>query len=254
MNASAPLLGKQYACPQCHKVATATPSKPPAFLYCESCGRRFLCHVSAARRLALVVLLVSALLIAADTSIAIVVLHFGLFSKLILYIVVGAVAAGAIVLTAGGVKVLIAVRESRIHTLPLSAEFTASKEGDLALLQEAFKHGAAVNGKSSDGTTCLQYAAQFGHEAVVAELLTRGADPNIPSQRSYPILEAATNGHVGVVRLLLSHGARSGQEMAIKEPTPTRPAGVRVNAITLAALRGHADVIKCLIDAGLDPN
>jgi hypothetical protein len=58
----------------------------------------------------------------------------------------------------------------------------------------------------------IHIAAQKGHERIVRVLLERGnIDPNITdSDGRSPIFHAAVGGHNGVVRLLLSNGARVG--------------------------------------------
>jgi ankyrin repeat protein len=55
----------------------------------------------------------------------------------------------------------------------------------------------------------LMHAAEAGDAALVAYHLTQGVDPNYqhPEYLTTPLIEAARQGHLEVVRELLSHGA-----------------------------------------------
>ncbi|KAJ7706684.1 ankyrin repeat-containing domain protein [Mycena rosella] len=73
------------------------------------------------------------------------------------------------------------------------------------------EHGAEVDmlgGMGGRGTTALQLASGWGHEAVVRLLITNGADVNLQGGYYGTALRAASaKGHVGVARILLQKGA-----------------------------------------------
>jgi ankyrin repeat protein len=64
--------------------------------------------------------------------------------------------------------------------------------------------GADPNQAECDGSVPLEWAARGMHHGTAVALLEAGADPNHPSA---PLVIAADRGSVGLVRLLLAHGA-----------------------------------------------
>jgi uncharacterized protein len=133
-----------------------------------------------------------------------------------------------------------------------------------------------VNGRSSDGSTALLWAAHWNDLATAGLLAAAGADANAANDfRMTPLSEACTNGNAALVRLLLKSGAnpntaiatgeaplmtcaRSGSADAVrllveygaainaKEPTQNQ------TALMWAAAERHPDVVKALIDAHAD--
>jgi uncharacterized protein len=89
--------------------------------------------------------------------------------------------------------------------------YDAAAVGDAARAQELLAlEPDSVNRWSPDGFTALHLAAFFGHAAVAAELLGRGADVGAVAKnpiRVQPLHSAAAGGHNTVARLLLEHGA-----------------------------------------------
>ena len=59
-----------------------------------------------------------------------------------------------------------------------TAIIAASEGGNEALVQELVKRGAEVNARREGGWDALMLASAYGHTAVVAVLLNHGADPN----------------------------------------------------------------------------
>ena len=94
------------------------------------------------------------------------------------------------------------------------------------------------------GRTPLMLASNGGHEAVVCELIARGADVNAivadgnVGDNALPL--AAKGGHPIVLKLLIEAGADLAQYGG--------------NAISLAAVDGHVDAIRVLVEAGVEPD
>jgi ankyrin repeat protein len=90
--------------------------------------------------------------------------------------------------------------------------------------------------------TALHYAAEWGHEEVVAFLLGQGADA---SSRTYEGASALTlafgKGHLGVVSLLLHHMGPAGLEAR---------GGDGGTVLHWAASRGHEETVGFLLSQG----
>ena len=67
--------------------------------------------------------------------------------------------------------------------------------------------GADVDLASVDGATALMGASAGGFCAIAKQLLEKGADVNALCSPGTALHDAARNGHLDVVRLLLAHGA-----------------------------------------------
>ena len=92
--------------------------------------------------------------------------------------------------------------------------------------------------------TLLDAAEAGDREAALRLLSARGTDPNKPGpDGTTPIMYAASNGDVELVRALLKAGANA----KLKNQFGT-------TAITEAAIIGSAPVIDALLKAGADPN
>ena len=118
--------------------------------------------------------------------------------------------------------------------------------GRLDAMKKALDTGeGAVEDCSADGFTPLHYAAFFGHEQVVAELLERGADANAPSlnaMKVQPLHSAAAIQAVSICRRLLEAGA---------DPNASQELGY--TPLMSAALRGNAELVELLLAHGADP-
>jgi len=124
----------------------------------------------------------------------------------------------------------------------IPALMTAVLYGDARLVEILLKRGADANAKGPGGATALMWAA---HDAAkVQTLLAHGADVNAKpeSERTALLVAASYPRSVNAVRLLLERGAdlhaqdRSG-----------------ATALSLAARSADVDVVRFLVERGLDP-
>jgi uncharacterized protein len=112
---------------------------------------------------------------------------------------------------------------------------------DVAMLEVLLERGADVNLVNNDGATALMRAA--GDYDKVKLLLDRGANVDAKSNLGRTPLLIAANfpGNVKTVKLLLDRGAN------IKDQDPFGD-----TCLTAASKRGDVEMVKALIDAGVD--
>lgn len=120
-----------------------------------------------------------------------------------------------------------------------------SRHGEVVSL--LLERGAEPEHKDKDGMTPLLLASYEGHEEVVELLLEAGADVD-ESAGAYPsaitpLLAAASMGHAGTVNRLLFWGA-----------VVDSIDGEGRTALCLAAAKGSVEVVRALLDRGLDEN
>ena len=112
--------------------------------------------------------------------------------------------------------------------------------------------GAEVNAKDEDSETPLHEAASKGHLDVVKALLAKGAE--VDAKNKYgktPLLFAAWHDHLDVVKALLSKGAE------VNAKTKDGSAcwfGCGWTPLHYAAKYGHLDVVNVLLAHGADTN
>lgn len=95
---------------------------------------------------------------------------------------------------------------------------------------------------STHGFTALGIASHFNKEDIVRFLLTRKADPNIPSQNGYqvyPLHTALSNNDSGISKLLIEAGA----EVNVRQFGGLTP-------LHFAAQHGNIDLIIILLEQG----
>lgn len=147
---------------------------------------------------------------------------------------------------------------------PLEIELVkASARGDEAQVQNLLRQGAHPNALIG-GTLALTTAASHGYLPIVRLLLESGAnvnyasvgfvqapnpDPNFPSDGGHfvggqtALFVAAGNGHVEIIKLLLSKGADVTAE-SVEGNTP----------LVWGAFQGQAEAVRLLLDAGAEPD
>ncbi|XP_078716950.1 caskin-1-like isoform X1 [Lampetra fluviatilis] len=128
------------------------------------------------------------------------------------------------------------------------AAWQGKAEPSLLLLRA----GASVNAQSDEGEIPLHLSAQHGHHQVSEMLLQHQSNACIVnSANKTPLDMACEFGRVKVAQLLLSSNMCSalleGKSSDITEPNSTTP-------LHLAAKNGHKDIIRLLLNAGIDIN
>ena len=83
----------------------------------------------------------------------------------------------------------------------------ACYEGDLERVRQLIQYGQDVN-SDRYGTTPLMWAAVWGQDQVVRELIRAGADVNEMNNKKQTVLHRASScGHSSVVKTLAEAGA-----------------------------------------------
>jgi ankyrin repeat protein len=118
--------------------------------------------------------------------------------------------------------------------------FRAIRDGDVPGCAALLRNGVDHDARDETGATALMHAAAVAPGAIVRQLLDAGADPNLADRAGATALMWATHD-AERVRLLLAAGANVNA-MRSDGVTP----------LITAAIRGRADVMRLLIDAGAD--
>jgi ankyrin repeat protein len=133
----------------------------------------------------------------------------------------------------------------RLGAMPLAH---AARAGQRALVELFLAKGAQIDARDIAGSTALRVAAENERQATVALLLANGANPNLPGRSGLtPLAAAAFKGNDRIVEQLLSQTADPAGRA---DPNVVDATGKA--AITYAAARGFADIVRRLLDAGVD--
>ncbi|GJL97904.1 MAG: hypothetical protein DHS20C06_17210 [Hyphobacterium sp.] len=131
------------------------------------------------------------------------------------------------------------------------------REGDSVLLRAVAANmprvvtrlvqiGHDPNTRNADGNTVLLLAVNEGQSSVISALVDGGADPSLVGAAGGNALHlAALNGQARNVALFLQAGANANQRMSGGNRTHT--------PLALAAMRGHMEAVRTLVEAGADP-
>jgi hypothetical protein len=117
----------------------------------------------------------------------------------------------------------------------------AIEEGDLATVDRLLADKPELLHLTAMGS-CLHIAAAEGKLPVVERFVDLGADINQAIEiEGTPLEQAASGGHLDVVKYLVKRGA----SLAVPHPD--------FNPLYSAIYEGHTDVVRFLLSAGLDP-
>jgi len=118
----------------------------------------------------------------------------------------------------------------------ITALMAASKYGRLDVVNKLLEQKVNVDAHDKQGVTALMLAAENNHVEIVQLLLKKNADPNVEDQTGWTaLMKAVYQGSTGCTEAL---AARSRQEVN--------------RALLVAALTGHREIAKILIDNGAE--
>ena len=113
---------------------------------------------------------------------------------------------------------------------------------DPLIVDALFQKDVSVNARSHQGVTALMFAASKDSVAVVASLLSEGADLEMTDAEGWSaLLHASETGAVAVTDLLLAKGSQVNQ---VDDDGWT--------SLMLASQNGHADCVALLLACGAD--
>ena len=145
----------------------------------------------------------------------------------------------------------------------------AADRGDLKAVQLFLDGGMDCNAQNSSGSTALMAAAKNGRIDVVNKLLEQKLNLNLQDkQGETALMQAAASNQVAVVKVLLKKGAdanfqdQSGWSALMKAVYQGNAECVQAligqsrqevnRALLVAALSGHKDIAKVLLDNGAE--
>jgi ankyrin repeat protein len=121
----------------------------------------------------------------------------------------------------------------------------ACKDGQLGVVEGFFEHLGlqGLEHRTDTGLTPLHCAAQAGREEVVAFLLSKGVRTPVDESYRTPLMVAAGQNRLGVVKMLLQHTGGEGLEDWDEDGR---------TALQLAAVGGHEEVVAFLLSQGAE--
>ena len=134
-----------------------------------------------------------------------------------------------------------------------TAIMVASRGGNEALVLELVKRGAEVNARTAGGFDALMDASMCGRTAVVAVLLNHGADPNTRNQRCTALGLAAACDHLPVCLLLVARAADLYAVNAAHAKNALESYGTK-STLTPAVKKKRRAQLKHAYDQGPHPN
>jgi ankyrin repeat protein len=148
-----------------------------------------------------------------------------------------------------------------------NALYSASIGGHNQIVKQLLKYGFDVNIEGGWFGNALQAASYKGHDQIVQQLLKEGADVNTKVGYCGNALQAASYyGHNQIVQLLLKEGAdvnapggyhgevdesHRTYRQFLEDPNMPEWDG---NALYVASIRGHDQIVQLLLEAGADVN
>ena len=117
-----------------------------------------------------------------------------------------------------------------------TALMAAAKNGRMEVVNKLLDQKVNVDAQSKQGVTALMLAAENNQSEIVNLLLKKNADPNLQDQTGWSALMKAV--YQGNARCVEALAARSRQEVN--------------RGLLVAALTGHPDIAKILLDNGAE--
>jgi len=136
--------------------------------------------------------------------------------------------------------------EEASHTTPLlnailAIDASRVGSGHREMVEFLLRHGASPD-FSANGWTPLHIAASIGDLATVKLLLRYGAAIDPVHEEGTPLLVAVQDGHLPVVRELIAAGANINVRDSLGG-----------NLVSIAAGRRHEEIVRLLVQLGIDP-
>ncbi|KAH8075257.1 ubiquitin-protein transferase [Aureococcus anophagefferens] len=125
------------------------------------------------------------------------------------------------------------------------AAWVAARAGHADVLRLLAKHVDDLDRASSDGTTAVAEAARAGHVDALRVLVAAGADVYKNTNGSTPLALAAQAGRAGAVELLLDAEGAEERDVDVAARNGR-------TVVHIAALNGHADVLRAMSKHGGD--
>ena len=148
------------------------------------------------------------------------------------------------------------------------------------ILKYLLEHGANPDIQTPEGYTALIVAADYGYIKSVKLLIQHKADINLSANGVTPLMKAAFENHENIVKVLLKNGADVNVNMYDYKNNSTLTAfkaafinknynimnilaenGANIlceetnaDILILSASKGHKQILKRLLEEGLDPN
>jgi ankyrin repeat protein len=117
-----------------------------------------------------------------------------------------------------------------------TALMAAAKNGRMEVVNKLLDQKVNVDAQSKQGVTALMLAAENNQSEIVNLLLKKNADPNLQDQTGWSALMKAV--YQGNARCVEALAARSRQEVN--------------RGLLVAALTGHQEIVKILLDNGAE--
>lgn len=133
---------------------------------------------------------------------------------------------------------------------------TATYMNDVGFVREQVTQDTSwINRRRGAQSVPLRLAASLGRVKICQLLLEHGADPDSFEEGcGYPIIAQAVQ-HPAIVRLLIRHKANLKRRITWQcGRSGVWIVGDEATALHFAVEAGNLDTVRCLVDAGLDPN
>lgn len=153
-------------------------------------------------------------------------------------------------LDSNGVALLPRFRERpSVFTGLLARMLQSGSRHLIAFVLESIEADPSLTAQRYGGWTLLHHAAAAGSLEVVELLLKNGADPNTLDRGRHTPLYSVANGCASpagpaIVRTLVKAGANINAHAGATRSTP----------LHMAARRGHAEIVRTLLELGADPD